>query len=220
MKVPIIGRVHERVDDAAVRAAIVLAGARLGRRGLIAAGEGNLSIRLPGGRMLITPGGRRKDELRPEDLVTTSLTETEPTAPDGAGLRPSSDVAIHRAIYRARPDVLAVVHAHVPAAMALTIAGEVPEPAALPETALLLPRLPFVPYGTPGSVELAARIAAALAAPPDPLPGAAILERHGAIAIGANLDEAIDRMELVDVLCRVWRDAVVLRAARDREAGV
>ena len=168
--------------------------------------------------MLITPGGLRKDELRPEDLVTTTLTETEAPAPDGAGPRPSSDVAIHRAIYLARPDALVIVHAHVPAAMALTVAGEVPDPASLPETALLLPRLPFVPYGTPGSVELAARIAAALAAPPGPLPGAAILERHGAIAIGANLDEALDRMELVDVLCRVWRDAVLLRAARGRDA--
>jgi L-fuculose-phosphate aldolase len=79
--------------------------------------------------------------------------------------------------------------------------------------------LPFVPYGTPGSHELAARIAAALVAPPPgPLPGAAILERHGAIAIGATLDEALDRMELVDVLCRVWRDAVLLRAARGRDA--
>jgi len=210
--------VNERVDDAAGRLAIVLAGARLGRRGLIAAGEGNLSIRLPGERMLITPGGRRKDELRPEDLVTTMLTETEAAAPDGAGLRPSSDVAIHRAIYLARPDALAIVHAHVPAAMALTVAGEVPDPASLPETALLLPRLPFVTYGTPGSHELAVRIAAALEAPPGPLPGAAILERHGAIAIGANLDEALDRMELVDVLCRVWRDAVLLRAARGRDA--
>ena len=209
---------NERVDDAAGRLAIVLAGARLGRRGLIAASEGNLSIRLPGGRMLITPGGLRKDELRPEDLVTTTLTETEAPAPDGAGPRPSSDVAIHRAIYLARPDALVIVHAHVPAAMALTVAGEVPDPAALPETALLLPRLPFVPYGTPGSHELAARIAAALGAPPEPLPGAAILERHGAIAIGANLDEALDRMELVDVLCRVWRDAVLLRAARGRDA--
>jgi len=210
--------VNERVDDAAGRLAIVLAGARLGRRGLIAASEGNLSIRLPGGRMLITPGGLRKDELRPEDLVTTTLTETEAPAPDGAGPRPSSDVAIHRAIYLARPDALVIVHAHVPAAMALTVAGEVPDPASLPETALLLPRLPFVPYGTPGSDELAARIAAALAAPPGPLPGAAILERHGAIAIGANLDEALDRMELVDVLCRVWRDAVLLRATRGRDA--
>jgi len=210
--------VKQRVDDAAGRLAIVLAGARLGRRGLIAASEGNLSIRLPGGRMLITPGGLRKDELRPEDLVTTTLTETEAPAPDGAGPRPSSDVAIHRAIYLARPDALVIVHAHVPAAMALTVAGEVPDPASLPETALLLPRLPFVPYGTPGSVELAARIAAALGAPPEPLPGAAILERHGAIAIGANLDEALDRMELVDVLCRVWRDAVLLRATRGRDA--
>jgi L-fuculose-phosphate aldolase len=130
-----------------------------------------------------------------------------------SGLRPSSDLAIHRAIYAARPDVEAVVHAHVPAAMALTLAGETPDPASLPETALLLPRLPLVPFGVPGSPELAARIAAALV-DGDPRPGAVLLEVHGAIAVGARIAEALDRIELVDVLCRVWRDAVLIRAAR------
>jgi L-fuculose-phosphate aldolase len=199
-------------DEAALREAIVRAGARLGRRGLIAAGEGNLSIRLDRRRILITPAGQRKDELDPSDLVVVG---SAPSArPEADGRRPSSDVTIHRAIYAARPDVTAVVHAHVPAAMVLSVAGEAPDPSALPETALLLPRLPFVPFGTPGSLELAHRIAAALAEPPEPYPGAAILERHGAVAVGATIDEALNRMELVDVLCRVWRDTLLIRAAR------
>jgi len=214
--------------SARLRSALVGAGARLGARGLIAAGEGNLSLRLPDGRILITPSGRRKDQLDPEDLVVVSMDAETPSGSRAAGPRPSSDLAIHRAVYAARPDVSAIVHAHVPAAMALTVAGEAPDPALLPETALFLPRLPVVPYGEPGSAELAARIAAALAEPPLPLAGAAILERHGAIAVGVGsaegtdaapegaLAQALDRMELVDVLCRVWRDALVLRAARGR----
>jgi L-fuculose-phosphate aldolase len=202
------------VDDRALRDAVVAGGARLGGRGLIAAGEGNLSVRLRGDRILITPAGRRKDGLEPGELLEVAL--DHPAANDDAGrggLRPSSDVAIHRAIYRARPDVEAVVHAHVPAAMALTLAGETPDPAALPETALLLPRLPVVPLGVPGSQELAARIAAALVEG-DPQPAAVLLEVHGAVAVGATIGEAVDRIELVDVLCRVWRDAAILRAAR------
>jgi L-fuculose-phosphate aldolase len=208
-------------DDARRRAAIVAAGRRLGARGLIAAGEGNLSIRL-GEDLLVTPSGRRKDELAPGDLLVmpvVPLSGARPADASGSRPRPSSDIAIHRAVYAARRDVLAVVHAHLPAAMALTLAGEVPDPAVLPETALLLPRAPFVPFAAAGSDELAGAIAKALADPPEPLPGAALLERHGAVAVGsqdgelASLDEAIDRLELLEVLCRTWRDALLVRAA-------
>jgi L-fuculose-phosphate aldolase len=221
------------VDDGDLRAAIVAAGARLGARGLISAGEGNISVRLPDGRLLITPTGRRKDELRAEDLVVVDMDGARAAAESKTeGPRPSSDVAIHRAVLLARPDVGAVVHAHLPASMALTLAGEVPDPASLPETALLLPRLPFVPFGAPGSADLAARIAAAFTGG-DVVAGAVLLERHGAVAVGAATDgasgprrgaqtpailaalsQAVDRIELVEVLCRTWRDALLLRAAR------
>jgi L-fuculose-phosphate aldolase len=128
----------------------------------------------------------------------------------GSRMRPSSDLAIHLAVYASRPDVLSVVHAHLPAAMALTLAGEVPDPNMLPETALLLPHVPFVPFAAAGSDELAAAIAKAFAEKPEPLPGAAILERHGAVAVGS---QAIDRLELLEVLCRTWRDALLVRGA-------
>jgi ribulose-5-phosphate 4-epimerase/fuculose-1-phosphate aldolase len=221
-----------RPDEATLREAICAAGRRLGSRGLISAGEGNLSLRLGDGSLLTTPTGRRKDELVPEDLAVVPLDPGIGSPPRGPGPRPSSDIAIHRAIYRARPDVVAVAHAHLPASMALTLAGEVPDPAALPETAYHLPRLPLVPYGAMGSEELAARIAAALAPTDPPPPVAVLLERHGAVAVGSRdgtpagvpetadlaeaLTRAIDRLELVDVLCRVWRDAVLIRAATGR----
>ncbi|HEV8489275.1 MAG TPA: class II aldolase/adducin family protein [Candidatus Limnocylindrales bacterium] len=207
------------MDDRPLREALVAGGARLGDRGLIAAGEGNLSIRLPGDRILITPAGQRKDALEPDDLVVVPLDPpTEKVDPAPGRLKPSSDLAIHRAIYRAREDVAAVVHAHVPAAMALTLAGEAPDPAALPETALLLPYLPTVPFGAPGSPELASRIAATLVEN-DPRPNAVLLEVHGAIAVGPDIGAALDRMELVDVLCRVWLDATLLRAAKSARGG-
>jgi ribulose-5-phosphate 4-epimerase/fuculose-1-phosphate aldolase len=98
--------------------------------------------------------------------------------------------------------------------MALTLAGEVPDPAALPETSMLLPRLPFLALGVPGSAELAARVAAALSEPPEPLATAVLLERHGAIAVGGDPATAVDRLELVEVLCRTWRDALLIRAGR------
>jgi len=190
---------------------VVRIGRRLGARGLISAGEGNISCRVGGGSILITPAGRRKDELAPEDLLVVAIRADR--AARATGPRPSSDVAIHRAAYEARGDIGAVVHAHLPAAMALTLAGEVPDPAVLPETALLLPRLPYIPFDTPGSANLAAAVAAALADGPAPRPGAVLLERHGAVAVGATVDEAVNRLELVEVLCRTWRDALLIRAA-------
>ena len=203
-------------EVAHLREALVGAGRRLGARGLISAGEGNISVRLVGGTILITPSGRRKDELAAGDLVIVAIDGQEAAAAGaspGTAPRPSSDVAIHRAIYEARADVVAVVHAHLPAAMALTLAGEVPDPGVLPETALFLPRLPYIPFATPGSAELATGIARAFATGPAPLPGAVLLERHGAVAVGATVDEAVDRLELVEVLCRTWRDSLLIRAA-------
>jgi L-fuculose-phosphate aldolase len=222
--------------EAAARAAICAAGRRLAARGLNSAAEGNLSIRLVGDLLLATPTGRRKDELEPGDLASVPL---DPAAgPARGGPAPSSDIAIHRAIYAARADVVAIAHAHLPASMALTLTGEAPDPSALPETAYHLPVLPLVPFGEMGSIELAGRIAAAFAPANDAPPGAVLLERHGAVAVGsasapgaigtgsaappelgtaaleAALVQAVDRLELVDVLCRVWRDAILIRGAR------
>lgn len=231
-------------EDALLRDAILQAGVVLWRNGLIVATEGNLSIRLDSERLLMTPTGRRKWELKPEDLVAV---QAAPDAPAGGA---SSDVRIHRAVYAARPDVIAVAHAHLPQAMGLTLAGEVPDATALPETALFLGRLPFLPFGEPGSAELSRRVAAALTdrgqppqggeaggpgdapvgetargsdtagdGPSARLPVAVLLERHGAVAIGteagaAGIAQAVDRLELVEVLCRTWRDALLIRAAR------
>lgn len=218
------------IPDARLRTAMCAAGRRLGARGLISAAEGNLSLRISGGRLLTTPTGRRKDELELDDLATVPLDPDAGPPPEGP--RPSSDIAIHRAIYRSRPDVVAIVHAHLPASMALTLAGEIPDPSALPETAFHLPVLPFVPFGEMGSQELAGRVVVAFEAV-GPRPLAVILERHGAIAVGTAdlasatpdsawpalevaLTLAVDRLELIEVLCRTTRDALLLRGARAR----
>ena len=193
---------------------LIAAGRRLGARGLISAGEGNLSVRLDSDRLLVTPTGLRKDELVPDDLVVVWLGHRDREARSGSGHGPTSDLAIHLAVHAARPDIGAVAHAHLPASMSLTLAGEVPDPAALPETAFHLPRLPFLAFGEMGSQELGDRIAAALSEKPEPMASAVLLERHGAVAVGRDPAHAVDRLELVEVLCRTWRDALLIRAAR------
>jgi L-fuculose-phosphate aldolase len=200
------------MDRSSAAKAIVRAGERLGRRGLIAAGEGNLSYRLDDGSILVTPSGFRKDELEPGDLVVVDRSGAALAA--RVGLTPTSDLAIHRAVYEARGDVRAVAHAHLPASMGLTLAGERPDATALPETAALLKHVPFVAYGEMGSAELAGRVAASFADDVEGLPVAVLLERHGAVAVGDDPAIAVDRLELVEVLCRAWRDALLVRAAR------
>jgi L-fuculose-phosphate aldolase len=202
------------MDLSSAAAAILAAGRRLGARGLIAAGEGNVSIRLDDGRLAITPSGRRKDELELDDIVVLSPGHGEGSARSASGLAPSSDLLIHLAVHDARPDVTVVAHAHLPASLALTLAGEVPDPGVLPETALFIPRLPLIAFGTPGSEELAGRIADALVEPPEPYADVVLLERHGAVAVGPDPGTAIDRLELVEVLCTAWRESLLVRAAR------
>ena len=200
------------MDRSTAAEAIIRAGARLGRRGLIAAGEGNLSCRLGDGFVLVTPSGFRKDELAADDLLVVDTSGG--ISASRTDLRPTSDLAIHRAVYEARDDVLAVAHAHLPASMGLTLAGERPEATALPETAALLKHVPSVAYGEMGSAELAGRVAAAFTDDAEGLPVAVLLERHGAVAVGNDPATAVDRLELVEVLCRAWRDALLVRAAR------
>jgi L-fuculose-phosphate aldolase len=207
------------VDERTAAGQIVVAGRRLGARGLISAGEGNLSVRIDADRIAITPRGRRKDELTDGDIVVVRIEDGRSGTSTVSEPAPSSDLAIHLAVIAARPDVGGVAHAHLPAAMALSLAGEVPDPAALPETALFIPRLPYLPFGEPGSVELAGRIAEALTTEPAPWPDAVLLERHGAVAVGPDLATAVDRLELVEVLCRTWRDSLLIRAARAGPTG-
>lgn len=214
------------ITEQAARDSMVAAGVRLGSRGLIVAAEGNLSIRLDEG-ILITPSGSRKDMLAPGDLV---LVPFEPPVDDGAangfdgapaGPRPSSNIGMHRAIYAARPDVRAIAHAHLVAAIALTLVNVQPDPNILPETSLHLPRLPVVPFAEAASDALARMLVTTLTDGRDPAdyPNAVLLERHGAIAIGPDLGVAIDRLELTDLLCRVQRDTILLRSAV-RNSGV
>jgi L-fuculose-phosphate aldolase len=203
------------MDRATSRQAILDGGRRLGARGLISAAEGNLSARLDPSRLLVTPTGRRKDELTVDDLIELRVGHDERSARSASGLAPTSDLAIHLAVYEARPDIGAVVHAHLPASMALTVVGQAPDPGLLPETAALLPRVPLVAAGEMGSDELAARIAIAFRDGPEPFAVAVLLERHGAYAVGPDVATAVDRLELLEVLCRTWRDVLLLRGGRN-----
>lgn len=178
------GRVPRRL-----RLELVAAGATLADAGVILAGEGNLSVRLEGPAFLITPRGRDKGRLEPADLVVV------PAGPGMAPASASSESRIHAAVYRRRPEVLAVVHAHPPAVQALSHRGRAPDTGLLTEGAELLGSVSWVAALPPGSAELAEATAQALARCP-----ACVLAGHGAVTVGTSMDQALRRMLLLERL--------------------
>jgi L-fuculose-phosphate aldolase len=175
---------------------------RLYDRRLIGAGEGNVSCRLGADRLLVTPSGVGKGFLRPADLVVVDLAG----GPVRGRGRPSTELRMHLAAYLARPDVAAVVHAHPLTAVAYTVAGLPPPNDLLPEAVLVLGRVAVAPFATPGTDEVP-RSLSPLWKGHDVI----LLERHGALALGRDLLQALDRMETLERVCEV--------AARARELG-
>ncbi len=183
------------MDEQAIRNAIVKVGQQLYARGYIAAGDGNISARLPDGRRFIaTPTGVCKGYLTPDMLVIV----------DGQGnklqgqLGPSSEFAMHLVIYQLRPDVNAVVHAHPPVGTGFAAAGIPLTTPLISEVVLTLGCIPLAEYGTPTTMELADAIK-----PYAPHYDALLLANHGALACGADLEQAYFRMETLEHFARI-----------------
>ena len=181
--------------EAELRADLIVVCKRLGALGLVGAGEGNVSIRLGPHRVLATPSGTNKALLQAHELVTT-----DPFGDKIAGRRgASSELFMHLAVYRMRDDVKAVVHAHPPTAVALTLAGISLTKPIMPEVVTALgAEIPTAPYATPSTPALAEGVAATLGRS-----DACLMERHGAIAVGRDVFEALDRMETVERVAQV-----------------
>lgn len=174
---------------------------RLYEKGLIAGAEGNVSVRLADGQILITPSGVPKVDVSPNDLVIVDARDGRVA---GSG-RASSELGMHLRIYESRPDVGAVVHAHPPLATAFGVAGEDLMAPVLPEIVILTGGVPLVPYATPGSVALADAIEPFLEQH-----DAFLMANHGATSIGSTLSSAHARMESVEHAARTLLAARVL----------
>ncbi len=186
----------------AIRREIVSVCRRLYERGLIAGQDGNVSVRLPGGRVLVTPAGMSKVDVGASDLVEIRLGEVAssraPRGGDRSGPRASSEVLMHLRIYERRPDVNAVVHAHPPAATAFAVAGESFMDCVLPEVIFQVGQVPLLRYATPGTTALADSFEPYLATH-----DAFLLANHGATTVGRSLLLAHQRMESLEHAARI-----------------
>lgn len=190
-----------------LREEIVRGGRRLAALGFASGASGNLSVRDTPGTMLISAGGLRKGEMTPDDMVRVDLRTGEVLGP---APRPSSELRIHLAAYRARPDVHAVVHSHPPFATGFATAGVALDGPVLAEALCVLgPSVPLVPYGTPSTSELAEHLQPYL-------PGheAFLLANHGVLCLGATMSQALHRNETLEFLARVVLTARLLGGER------
>src|SRR3954463_12256393 len=176
------------IDEASLRADIVEVGRRMYARGYTASNDGNISVKL-GNCLLMTPKSVCKGFMSADMMCVTDL--------EGRKLKgdrdPSSEMLMHLEVYRNRPDVQAVVHAHPPIATGFAVAGIPLDRAVLAEVLTTLGSIPIADYATPSTDELAAAVGKYISAHDGML-----LANHGALTVGADLFAAYHKMETIE----------------------
>ncbi len=176
------------------RREIVSFGKMLHERGYVAAMDGNLSVRLDETRVLATPTSMSKGTLRSSDLVIVDL--------EGKRLKGrhdvSSEIAMHMLIYRQRPDVRGIVHAHPPVATGFAAAGMALNQPLVCEVVIGLGSIPLAKYGTPGTLELTDALE-----PLVPQYDAILMSNHGVVTYGDTVHHAYMKMETVEHFAQI-----------------
>jgi L-fuculose-phosphate aldolase len=177
-----------------LRDAIVEVGRRLYARGYTASNDGNISVRLDDGRLLMTPKSVCKGFMTPAMMCITDL-EGRKLAGDRD---PSSEMQMHLEVYRQRPDARAVVHAHPPIATGFAVAGIPLDRAVLAEVVTTLGSVPIAEYATPSTKELPDAVRKYVKAHDGML-----LANHGALTLGADLFAAYYKMETIEHFAKI-----------------
>jgi L-fuculose-phosphate aldolase len=176
------------------REEIVRYGRMLHERCFVAAMDGNLSVRLKGDRILVTPTCVSKGAMRPGDMV---VVDTEGKRVSGHRTV-TSEIGMHLLVYRMRPDVQAIVHAHPPTATGFAAAGMALTEPLVCEVVIGLGAIPLARYGTPGTSELAQTLE-----PYVPDYDAILMSNHGVVAYGDTLEHAYMKMETVEHFAQI-----------------
>jgi L-fuculose-phosphate aldolase len=197
----------DALDLQSTAADIVEVGRRLWTRSYVASNDGNISVRVDAERLLMTPASVSKGFMTADMMVVTDL---EGRLLSGAqGRKPSSEIQMHLVVYRERPDVGAVVHAHPPLSTGFAVAGIPLDRAVLAEVVTTLGSIPIAEYGTPSTQELADAVA-----PFVRMHDGLLLANHGALALGRDLFAAYYKMETIEHFARISLVARMLGGER------
>jgi L-fuculose-phosphate aldolase len=169
-------------------------GRRAYQRMLVDGTGGNFSCRLDERNVRCTPTLLCKGLLTPADLCTVDLDGR----PVSGARKPSSEILMHLEIYAASPAVGAVIHCHPPFATTLAVLGETIPTGALPEGDVFLGPVPLIPYQTPGTRAMGTALRPYVADG-----SAAILQNHGTVTWGPDLETAYVLTETLEAVCRV-----------------
>jgi len=182
-------------------------GKRVWQKGMVAANDGNFSVKLNDNEFLCTPTGVSKGFMTPEYICKVDAQGNVLEANEG--FRPSSEIKMHMRIYEKRPDVNAVVHAHPIYATAFAIAGQALDQPIMPEAVIFLGEVPLAKYGTPSTNEVPDSIEEYL-----PYVNQVLLENHGALTWGPDLLSAYHKMESVEFYANLMYKAKMLGGAQ------
>ena len=166
-------------------------GKRIYDRGMVAANDGNISVKLNDNEFLCTPTGVSKGFMTPEYIC--KVDKDGNTIQANGNFRPSSEIKMHMRVYKCRPDVGSVVHAHPSYATSFAIAGIPLTQPIMPEAVIALGCVPIAPYGTPSTMEIPDAVEKFL-----PYYDAVLLESHGALTWSTDLLAAYHKMESVE----------------------
>ena len=176
------------------RREIVALGRMLHGHGYVAAMDGNLSVRLDKRRILSTPTAMSKGMMRPSDMVIVDMEGHRLSGKRDV----SSEIAMHLLIYKLRPDIQAVVHAHPPTATGFAAAGMALNTPLVCEVVIGLGSIPLAKYGTPGTPELGKSLE-----PLIPQYDAILMSNHGVVTYGGDLQQAYMKMETVEHFAQI-----------------
>jgi len=183
------------IDEVQARQEILEVGRRLQERFFVAANDGNISVRLGTGEILITPTGVNKGDMSAEMLLKV---DAEGSVLSGS-LKPSSEMKMHLAVYRQRADVQALVHAHPPTATGFATSRiRLDQDVILPEVVFGMGRIGFSEYGPPTTHQLPEAVSREIAEC-----DAVLLANHGALTVGSSLMQAYYRMETLEMYARI-----------------
>jgi len=198
-----MGETEERIQN--LKKLIIESGLRLLEEGLVTRTFGNVSIRLDENFMLITPSGRRYDELVEKDIVKVNYLSGEYEG----SIRPSSEFRLHAEVYKNRGEVNAVIHTHQQNASTIAATHRTLPPILDDQAQLIGADVKVAKYAHSSSMELVENVVEALKGRT-----AALIANHGAVCIGRNIEEAFVVSQVLEKACKSFIEASFVGGAK------